>query len=222
MPQVLAAVRRDLRTRYREPTTRHQRVVGEEALDDDPRAEGPRRRAGDRDQRSADAGHAGHRRAGAIARGLSARAPRAADRVLGHRRRDQGDQRRAPRSLPVEAVGIRRRSACSRSIDDLLDAWQAEYLPEAKGLRLVGHQWSPRSHADQGLPRRQSDPVSLARRGARPGHAQPARRGRDRRRASCRRCSSRTASVAAQSRAAPGGRASRPIALGRARRCTTW
>jgi thioredoxin reductase (NADPH) len=32
-------------------------------------------------------------------------------------------------------------------IDDLLDAWQAEFLPEAKGLRLVGHQWSPRSHA---------------------------------------------------------------------------
>ena len=32
-------------------------------------------------------------------------------------------------------------------IDDLLDGWQAEYLPEAKGLRLVGHQWSPRSHA---------------------------------------------------------------------------
>ncbi len=32
-------------------------------------------------------------------------------------------------------------------IDDLLDDWQAEYLPEATGLRLVGHQWSPRSHA---------------------------------------------------------------------------
>ena len=32
-------------------------------------------------------------------------------------------------------------------VDDLLDAWQAEYLPEAQGLRLVGHQWSPRSHA---------------------------------------------------------------------------
>ena len=31
-------------------------------------------------------------------------------------------------------------------VDDLLDAWQADYLPEAKGLRLVGHQWSPRSH----------------------------------------------------------------------------
>ena len=32
-------------------------------------------------------------------------------------------------------------------IDDLLDDWQAEYLPEAKGLRLVGFQWSPQSHA---------------------------------------------------------------------------
>jgi thioredoxin reductase (NADPH) len=32
-------------------------------------------------------------------------------------------------------------------IDDLLKAWQADYVPEAKGLRLVGHQWSPRSHA---------------------------------------------------------------------------
>ena len=32
-------------------------------------------------------------------------------------------------------------------IDELLDEWQAVYLPEAKGLRLVGHQWSPRSHA---------------------------------------------------------------------------
>jgi thioredoxin reductase (NADPH) len=32
-------------------------------------------------------------------------------------------------------------------VDDLLDSWQASYLPEAKGLRLVGYQWSPRSHA---------------------------------------------------------------------------
>jgi thioredoxin reductase (NADPH) len=31
-------------------------------------------------------------------------------------------------------------------IDDLLDTWQAAYLPETTGLRLVGHQWSPRSH----------------------------------------------------------------------------
>ena len=31
-------------------------------------------------------------------------------------------------------------------VDDLLDDWQAEYLPEAKGLRLIGHQWSGQSH----------------------------------------------------------------------------
>src|SRR5262249_23338624 len=32
-------------------------------------------------------------------------------------------------------------------VDELLAEWQAEYVPETKGLRLVGHQWSPRSHA---------------------------------------------------------------------------
>ena len=32
-------------------------------------------------------------------------------------------------------------------VDDLLYAWQAEFLPEPPGVRLVGHQWSPRSHA---------------------------------------------------------------------------
>ncbi|MGE5362479.1 MAG: FAD-dependent oxidoreductase, partial [Bacteroidales bacterium] len=33
------------------------------------------------------------------------------------------------------------------AVDDLLDAWQVEREPETTGLRLVGHQWSPRSHA---------------------------------------------------------------------------
>jgi thioredoxin reductase (NADPH) len=32
------------------------------------------------------------------------------------------------------------------AIDDLLDSWQAEYRPEITGLRLLGQQWSPRSH----------------------------------------------------------------------------
>ena len=32
-------------------------------------------------------------------------------------------------------------------IDDLLNEWQAHSQPETKGLRLVGQQWSPRSHA---------------------------------------------------------------------------
>ena len=31
-------------------------------------------------------------------------------------------------------------------VDDLLDSWQDAYLPEDRGLRLIGHQWSPRSH----------------------------------------------------------------------------
>jgi thioredoxin reductase (NADPH) len=31
-------------------------------------------------------------------------------------------------------------------VDDLLDAWQAESLPEETGLRLIGHQWAIRSH----------------------------------------------------------------------------
>ena len=39
-------------------------------------------------------------------------------------------------------------------VDDLLDSWMAEYVPEDKGLRLVGHQWSARSHAaGQSAPR---------------------------------------------------------------------
>ncbi len=33
------------------------------------------------------------------------------------------------------------------AVDDLLDAWQVEHSPETSGLRVVGHQWSPRSHA---------------------------------------------------------------------------
>ena len=32
------------------------------------------------------------------------------------------------------------------AIDDLLAAWQAEYRPEVSGIRVVGHPWSPQSH----------------------------------------------------------------------------
>jgi thioredoxin reductase (NADPH) len=32
------------------------------------------------------------------------------------------------------------------TVDDLLSSWQAEYRPEVTGLRLIGYQWSPRSH----------------------------------------------------------------------------
>jgi thioredoxin reductase (NADPH) len=32
------------------------------------------------------------------------------------------------------------------AIDDLLSSWHAEYRPEVTGIRLIGYQWSPRSH----------------------------------------------------------------------------
>lgn len=32
------------------------------------------------------------------------------------------------------------------AVDDLLSSWQADYRPEVTGLRLIGYQWSPRSH----------------------------------------------------------------------------
>lgn len=32
-------------------------------------------------------------------------------------------------------------------VEDLLQEWQADHTPEARGLRLVGDQWAPRSHA---------------------------------------------------------------------------
>lgn len=31
-------------------------------------------------------------------------------------------------------------------IDDLLDDWQASYKPDHEGIRVIGHQWSPKSH----------------------------------------------------------------------------
>ena len=73
-------------------------------------------------------------------------------------------------------------------VDDLLDAWQAEYLPEAKGLRLVGHQWSPRSHAIKDFLGGQSAFRTAGWTSTRePGHAEPARRGGHQAPTSCRR-----------------------------------
>src|SRR5262249_8757399 len=31
-------------------------------------------------------------------------------------------------------------------VDELLNLWQSEHRPELTGLRVIGHQWSPRSH----------------------------------------------------------------------------
>ena len=60
-------------------------------------------------------------------------------------------------------------------VDDLLDGWLAEYLPEDKGLRLVGHQWSPRSHQIKDFLAGNLIPYTLARRGAESRDAGPAR-----------------------------------------------
>ena len=101
-------------------------------------------------------------------------------------------------------------------IDDLLDAWQAEYLPEAKGLRLVGHQWSPRSHAIKDflagnlIPYRWLD---VARNPDTRSLLDAAGIGAGRASGAVLRGWVR----AAQPRAASGGRAPRPIALGRPR-----
>ena len=37
------------------------------------------------------------------------------------------------------------------AVDDLLSAWHAEYRPEATGIRVVGHPWSPLSYAVKDL-----------------------------------------------------------------------
>ena len=56
-------------------------------------------------------------------------------------------------------------------VDDLLDAWQAEYLPEATGPAAGRSPVVAAVARDQGLPGEQSHSVSLARHRARPGRA---------------------------------------------------
>ena len=145
-PQVLAAVRRDLRSRYRETYTIMSATSGEEALD----AIRQLKSRGDSlailisDQRMP--GMMGSellaqsRSVYPLARrvlltaysDIEAAVKAINDAHLDHYLSKPWDPPEE-RLFPV--------------IDDLLDAWQAESLPEAKGLRLVGHQWSPRSHA---------------------------------------------------------------------------
>ena len=114
-PQVLAAVRRDLRSRYREHYTVVERRLGTGGARDGPRAEEPRRFAGDGDQRPAHARHARRRGARPLPRGVPAGPARPADGLFGHRGGGQGHQRGAPRSLPVEALGSAGGTRSSRS-----------------------------------------------------------------------------------------------------------
>jgi thioredoxin reductase (NADPH) len=145
-PQVLAAVRRDLRSRYREHYTVLSAAGGEEALATirELKARGDSLAMVISDQRMP--GMLGvevlarSREVYPLARRVLLTAYSdidAAVRAINEAHLDHYLSK--PWDPPEERL--------FPVVDDLLDAWQAEYLPEAKGLRLVGHQWSPRSHA---------------------------------------------------------------------------
>jgi len=145
-PQVLAAVRRDLRSRYREHYTVMSAASGEEALSTarELKTRGDSLAIVISDQRMP--GMPGSevlarsREVYPLARRVLLTAYsdiEAAVKAINEAHLDHYLSK--PWDPPEERL--------FPVIDDLLDAWQAEYLPEAKGLRLVGDQWSPRSHA---------------------------------------------------------------------------
>ncbi len=144
-PQVLAAVRRDLRSRYREQYTVVSAGSGSEALE----TEKELKSRGDAlamvisDQRMP--GMLGNevlartRDVYPLARRVLLTAYsdiEAAIRAINEAHLDHYLSK--PWDPPEERL--------FPVVDDLLDAWQAESLPEATGLRLVGHQWAVRSH----------------------------------------------------------------------------
>jgi thioredoxin reductase (NADPH) len=145
-PQVLAAVRRDLRSRYREHYTVLSAVSGDEALATirELKTRGDDLAMVISDQRMP--GMLGHevlsrsREFYPMARRVLLTAYSdidAAVKAINEAHLDHYLSK--PWDPPEERL--------FPVVDDLLDGWQAESLPEAKGLRLVGHQWAPRSHA---------------------------------------------------------------------------
>jgi thioredoxin reductase (NADPH) len=145
-PQVLAAVRRDLRGRYRESYTVVSASSGEEALSTirELKARGDSLAIVICDQRMP---------------GMQGTEVLAQSRELYPLARRVMLTAYSDIGAAIEAINVAHLDHYLSKpwdppeenlfpvIDDLLDAWQAEYLPEAKGLRVVGHQWSPRSHA---------------------------------------------------------------------------
>ena len=149
-PQVLAAVRRDLRSRYRERYTVMSSSSGQEALDTarELKSRGDSLAMVISDQRMP--GMLGSevlakcRDIYPLARRVLLTAYsdiEAAVRAINEAHLDHYLSK--PWDPPEECL--------FPVVDDLLDAWQAEYLPEASGLRLIGDQWSPRSHAIKGF-----------------------------------------------------------------------
>jgi thioredoxin reductase (NADPH) len=149
-PQVLAAVRRDLRSRYREHYAIMSAASGQEAL------------ATVRELKSLGDSLAiiisDQRMPGMLGTEVLARSREVyplARRVLFTAYSDMEAAVRAINEAHLDYYLSKPwdppQECLFPVMDDLLDAWQAEYLPEAKGLRLVGDQWSPRSHAIKGF-----------------------------------------------------------------------
>ena len=144
-PQVLAAVRRDLRGRYRESYTVVSAASGEEALATirELKARGDSLAMVISDQRMPGLQGtdvlAQSRDIYPIARRVMLTAYSDIDAAIKAINLAHLDHYLSKPWTPPE-------ECLFPVVDDLLDAWQAEYLPETKGLRLVGHQWSPRSH----------------------------------------------------------------------------
>ena len=145
-PQVLAAVRRDLRSRYRENYTVVSAGSGEEAL------------AAARELKSRGDAVAmvisDQRMPGMLGGEVLAKSRDVyplARRVLLTAYSDIEAAIKAINEAHVDHYLSKPWTPPEENlfpvVDDLLDGWQAESLPEAKGLRLVGAQWATRSHA---------------------------------------------------------------------------
>ena len=145
--QVLAAVRRDLRARYREDYTVISASSGEEALATvrELKARGDALALLISDQRMP-----GMQRHASCSRNRARSIP-LARRVLLTAYSDIDAAVNAINEAHLDYYLSKPWDPPEERlfpvVDDLLDSWQAEHLPEATGLRLVGHQWSPRSHA---------------------------------------------------------------------------
>lgn len=144
-PQVLAAVRRDLRSRYRQNYTVISASSGEEAISTikELKARGDSLAIVISDQRMP---------------GLQGTDVLASSRELYPLARRVMLTAYSDIDAAIKAINVAHldhylskpwdppEECLYPVVDDLLDGWQAEHLPEEKGLRLVGHQWSPRSH----------------------------------------------------------------------------
>ena len=144
-PQVLAAVRRDLRSRYREAYTIVSAASGEEGLATirELKAKGEELAIVISDQRMP---------------GMQGTDLLAESRELYPQARRVLLTAYSDIEAAIKAINVAHldhylgkpwtppEEGLYPVLDDQLDGWQAEHLPEAKGLRLIGHQWSPRSH----------------------------------------------------------------------------